>query len=332
MRAMLFEKTGKPLRLAETPKPRPGKGQILIRVETCGVCRTDLHVVDGELTHPQLPLIPGHQIVGIVEEAGHSLARHFNIGARVGVSWLGWACGECFYCLSQRENLCGKARFTGYQINGGMADYCVADESFCFEIPEGIDALHAAPLLCAGLIGYRALKLAGPAHDLGFYGFGSAAHILAQMVQHQGHRVFAFTRPGDKKTQAFALKLGAFWAGGTDEKPPVELGAALIFAPSGELVPLALSAVRRGGRVVCAGIHMSPIPSFSYDLLWGERSLLSVANLTREDGLEFFQLLKRIPVHPEVKVYPLEEANQALDDLRRGAFEGSAVLQIKNQV
>lgn len=327
MRAMLFEKTGTLLRLTDIPQPRPGKGQLLIKVEYCGICRTDLHVMDGELTEPKLPLVLGHQIVGVVEEAGPG-AKRFQKGKRVGVPWLGWTCGDCFYCRTDRENLCEKARYTGYQIDGGMADYCVAEEAFCFEIPLGFDGFHAAPLLCAGMIGYRALKMAGDFHDLGFYGFGSAAHLLTQLVQHRGDRVYAFTKPGDRKTQDFARKLGAFWAGGTDEKPPVELDSALIFAPAGELVPLALSAVKRGGKVVCAGIHMSAIPSFSYDLLWGERSVQSVANLTREDGREFFSLLTQIQVHPEVKVYALEEANQALDDLRHGAFQGSAVLQI----
>lgn len=327
MRAMLLEKIQTPLRLAEVPKPKLGKGQVLIRVEVCGLCRTDLHVVDGELSQPKLPLIPGHQIVGVVEDSSPG-AHHFKKGSRVGVPWLAWACGDCFYCQSGRENLCELARYTGYQMDGGMAEHCVADERFCFEIPEGIDPLHAAPLLCAGLIGFRALKMAGDFHDIGFYGFGSAAHLLTQLVQHRSDRVFAFTKPGDKKTQAFALKMGAFWSGGSDEKPPIELDSALIFAPSGELVPLALKAVKRGGRVVCAGIHMSPIPSFDYDLLWGERSIQSVANLTREDGMEFLQLVKQIPIRPEVKVYSLEDANQALDDLRHGRFQGSAVLRI----
>ncbi len=327
MRAMLLENIKTPLKLTNIAKPQLEKGQVLIRVEACGLCRTDLHVMDGELRDPKLPLVLGHQIVGKVECSSSSALR-FKVGDRVGVPWLAWACGDCFYCQTGRENLCDKARYTGYQVDGGMADYCLADERFCVDIPGEMDSLHAAPLLCAGLIGFRALKMAGDFHDLGFYGFGSAAHLLTQWVRHRGDRVFAFTRPGDKKTQAFALKLGAFWAGGSDEKPPVELDAALIFAPAGELVPQALKAVKRGGCVVCAGIHMSPIPSFSYDLLWGERSLRSVANLTREDALEFFGLLKQIPIRPEIKAYSLEEANQALDDLRHGRLQGSAVLRI----
>jgi len=331
MRAMLFEGVGRPLRAAEVPDPEPGPGQLLLRVHACGVCRTDLHVVDGELPDPKLPLVLGHQIVGTVEAAGpgSDRAARFRPGDRVGVPWLGWTDGTCRFCRSGRENLCLEARFTGYQLDGGYAELAVADERFCFAIPAGYPDLQAAPLLCAGLIGYRALRLAGPpetSERLGFYGFGAAAHILVQVARHQGRRIFAFTRPGDAAAQRFALTLGAEWAGGADERPPEPLDAALLFAPAGELVPAALAAVDRGGRVVCAGIHMSDIPSFPYELLWEERSVRSVANLTREDGEEFLALAPRVPVETTVQPFPLAQANEALAALRSGAIQGAAVI------
>lgn len=324
---MLFEKVGAPLRLAEIPVPLPEKHQIVVAVEYCGLCRTDLHVIDGELPHPKLPLVLGHQIVGRVVKPG---SKKWKTGDRVGIPWLAWTCGECTYCREGKENLCEKALYTGYQVDGGMAEYCAVNSDYCFKIPEFFESLHAAPLLCAGLIGYRAWRLAGKPKKIGFYGFGSSAHILTQLARYHGDQVFAFTRPGDEASQAFALKLGAVWAGGTDQKAPEELDAAILFAPVGSLVPLALAAVKKGGRVVCAGIHMSDIPSFSYDLLWGERSILSVANLTRQDGREFFQLAPQVPIHTQVKVYALEDANQALDDLRHGRFEGSAVVKVED--
>ena len=325
MRAMILERSGAPLRAAEVPAPEPGAGQLLLRVRCCAVCRTDLHVVDGELPDPRLPLIPGHQIVGVVEQLGEH-TDGFAVGDRVGVPWLGWTDGECRYCLSGRENLCENARFTGYQIDGGYAEYAAADARFCFPIPDGYPDLQAAPLLCAGLIGHRSLRLAGDAERLGLYGFGASAHIVAQVAAHENRRVFAFTSPGDEEAQRFARELGAEWAGGSDRLPPEELDAAIIFAPVGALVPAALRAVARGGTVVCAGIHMSDIPSFPYEILWGERSVRSVANLTRQDGLEFLELAPKIPVRTEVMQFPLEDANEALDALRGGGVRGAAVL------
>ncbi len=328
MRAMVLEKIGTPLRMAEVPDPKPGPAQVLIKVHACGICRTDLHVVDGELTEPKLPLIPGHQIVGTVLETGKD-AGTFKKGDRVGVPWLGGSCGKCRYCTSGRENLCGSARYTGYQIDGGFAEMTAADEHFCFPIPEGYPDLQAAPLFCAGLIGYRSYRMTGDAETLGFYGFGAAAHIIIQVARFQNKKVYAFTRPGDESSQEFAMSLGAEWAGGSDESPPVELDAAIIFAPVGELVPAALRAVGRGGVVVCAGIYMSDIPSFPYSILWEERVVRSVANLTRRDGEEFLALAPEVPVKTEVHPYPLEKANEALDDLRKGRFDGAAVVVVK---
>jgi alcohol dehydrogenase, propanol-preferring len=324
---MILDAPGEPLRVAEAPVPEPGEGQVLLRVHCCAVCRTDLHVVDGELPCPSLPLIPGHQIVGTVEKAGER-ADGFTVGERVGVPWLGWTDGECRYCLSGRENLCENARFTGYQLDGGYAGCTVADARFCFQIPEGFPDLQAAPLLCAGLIGHRSLRFAGDAERLGLYGFGASAHIVAQVAAHEGRRIFAFTSPNDDEAQEFARELGAEWAGSSEEAPPEELDAAIIFAPVGALVPAALRAVARGGTVVCAGIHMSDIPSFPYEILWGERSVISVANLTRQDGLDFLALAPEIPVRTEVVPFPLEEANEALDALRGGHLRGAAVLVI----
>lgn len=325
MQAMVLESPGHPLRLTERPLPAPGPGEVLIRVHACGVCRTDLHIVDGELTRPNLPLIPGHEVVGTVEATGDRVER-FSTGDRVGVPWLGWTCGRCAYCLAGQENLCDNARFTGYDIDGGYADYAVADERYCFAIPAGFPDLQAAPLFCAGLIGYRALRMAGDAGRLGLYGFGAAALILAQVARYQGRRVFAFTRPGDAGGQQFARDLGAVWAGGSDEKPPEELDTAIIFAPVGALIPTALRAVRKGGVVISAGIHMSDIPSFPYEILWGERVVRSVANLTRRDGEEFLHLAAEIPVHTEVEPFPFSAANEALHALRSGKIRGAAVL------
>jgi alcohol dehydrogenase, propanol-preferring len=327
MRAMILDVPGEPLRVAEVASPEPGEGQVLLRVHCCAVCRTDLHVVDGELPDPRLPLIPGHQIVGTVERIGEHIDG-FTVGERVGVPWLGWTDGECRYCLSGRENLCENARFTGYQIDGGYAEYALADGRFCFSIPESFPDLQAAPLLCAGLIGHRSLRFAGDAERLGLYGFGASAHIVAQVAAYEGRRVFAFTRPGDEEAQEFARELGAEWAGSSEEAPPEELDAAIIFAPVGALVPAALRAVARGGTVVCAGIHMSDIPSFSYDLLWEERSVRSVANLTRQDGLDFLALAPEVPVRTEVMPFPLEAANEALEALRGGRVRGAAVLVV----
>jgi alcohol dehydrogenase, propanol-preferring len=327
MRAMLFEKAGQPLRKAELPMPRPGPGQVLIRVRACAVCRTDLHIVDGELAQPKLPLIPGHEIVGIVEEKGEG-AERFETGDRVGIPWLGWTCGECSYCLWGRENLCDRARFTGYTIDGGYADYTIADQRFCFPIPDSYSDAEAAPLLCAGLIGYRSLVKAGDGKRLGIYGFGAAAHIITQVARYQNREIYGFTRPGDREAQKFAETLGAVWAGGSNELPPVKLDAAIIFAPVGELVPQALLAVGKGGIVVCGGIHMSDVPSFPYAILWEERSLCSVANLTRQDGEEFFALAPRVPVRTEVQTFPLEEANETLARLRSGKIQGAAVLTV----
>jgi propanol-preferring alcohol dehydrogenase len=317
MRAMVLEAPGAPLVERELPDPEPGPGQVLVRVRACGVCRTDLHVVDGELPDPKLPLVLGHQVVGEAPD-----------GRRLGIPWLGWTDGDCRYCLSGRENLCDRARFTGYTLDGGYAECLVADERFCLELPDAYDDEHAAPLLCAGLIGYRALRLAGDAERLGLYGFGSSAHIVAQVARRQGRRLFAFTRPGDAETQEFALGLGAEWAGGSDERPPEELDAAILFAPAGELVPAALRALAKGGTAVAAGIHMSEVPAFPYELLWGERSVRSVANLTRDDGREFLELAPRVPVRTEVEVLPLAEANEALERLRSGRVRGSLVLQV----
>jgi propanol-preferring alcohol dehydrogenase len=325
MRAMVLEAAHRPLQCAAVAVPEPGPGQVLIQVSACAVCRTDLHVVDGELTRPKLPLIPGHEIVGRVSALGPDVDR-FVIGDRVGVPWLGWTCGVCQFCNSGRENLCGLARFTGYQIDGGYTEFTVADQRFCFAIPDPYTDAEAAPLLCAGLIGYRSLRMAGDARRLGLYGFGAAAHIIAQVAHWEGREVFAFTSPGDTEAQDFARELGAIWAGGSDQSPPTSLDAAIIFAPVGPLVPAALRSTERGGTVVCAGIHMSPIPSFPYDLLWGERVVRSVANLTRRDGDEFLQLAPKVPVRTRPLSYPLEQANQALDDLRAGRLQGAAVL------
>ena len=327
MRAMVLEQQRQPLRPAELPEPAPGPGQVQLEVRACGVCRTDLHILDGDLPEPKLPLVMGHQIVGVVREAGEG-AERFAAGDRVGVPWLGWTCGECRYCRGGRENLCDRARFTGYDRDGGYAEVAVADERFCFPIPAGYPDLQAAPLLCAGLIGYRALRLAGEAERVGFYGFGAAAHILCQVAVHEGRRVFAFTREGDEETQAFARRLGAEWAGSSEEAPPEELDAAIVFAPVGSLMTAALRASAKGARIISAGIHMSDIPSFPYADLWGERTLGSVANLTRRDGEEFIALAPQVPVRTEVEVYPLEEANRALEDLRRGRFRGAAVLDV----
>ncbi len=325
MRAMLLDAPGRPLRCADVPTPEPGPGQVLLRVGACGVCRTDLHVADGELTDPALPLVLGHEIAGTVAACGRGAAR-YRPGERVGVPWLGRTCGACAFCRSGRENLCAEARFTGYQLPGGYAEFTVADERFCFPLPDGYTLAEAAPLLCAGLIGWRSLAAAGDAARLGLYGFGASAHIVAQVARHQGRRVFAFTRPGDADGRAFARSLGAEWAGDSDAPPPEELDAAIIFAPVGALVPAALRAVTRGGTVVCAGIHMSDIPSMPYALLWGERTLRSVANLTRRDGEEFLRAAPGAGVRTDVQLYPLERAGAALDDLRRGAVRGAAVL------
>ncbi len=327
MRAMILESRRQPLRPAELPEPSPGPGQVLIAVRACGVCRTDLHILDGELEHPKLPLVPGHQIVGTVAAAGEG-AERFEPGQRVGVPWLGWTDGTCRFCAGGRENLCDEARFTGYDLDGGYAEMAVADERFCFPIPEGYPDEQAAPLLCAGLIGYRALRLVGEAERLGLYGFGASAHILCQVAVAEGRRVFAFTREGDAETQEFARGLGAEWAGSSDELPPEQLDGAIVFAAAGPLMPAALRASAKGARVISAGIHMSDIPSFPYEILWGERTLGSVANLTRRDGEEFMALAPRVPVRAEVSVYPLEEANRALEDLRGGRFCGAAVLDV----
>lgn len=327
MRAMVLDHPGRPLRAADVPRPAPAEGQVLLRVRACGVCRTDLHIVAGELPEPKLPLIPGHQIVGTVVEGGAGAGR-FTPGQRVGVPWLGWTDGACGYCGAGRENLCNNARFTGYQLDGGYAEYAAADERYCFPIPGGYSDEQAAPLLCAGLIGYRALRLAGAAARLGIYGFGGAAHIVTQVAGWQGRRVYAFTRPGDEAKQRFARELGAAWAGGSDALPPEPLDAAILFAAAGELVPAALRAVGKGGVVVCAEIHMTDIPSFPYELLWQERVVRSVANLTRRDGEEFLALAPRVPVRTEVRPYPLEAANEALAALRAGAVRGAAVLVV----
>jgi propanol-preferring alcohol dehydrogenase len=325
MKAMLFESVGTPLRCVDLPKPRPGAKEVLLRVLACGVCRTDLHIVDGDLHEPETPLVLGHEIVGEIEELGAEVSG-LSVGQRVGVPWLGETCGCCDPCQTGHENLCDAARFTGYQRAGGYAEFTVADARYCFPIPHGYSDAEAAPLLCAGLIGYRSYRMAGEGENLGIYGFGAAAHIIAQVAQAQGRKVYAFTRPGDTDAQAFALQHGAIWAGNSDEAPPEALDAAILFAPVGALVPLALRAVKKGGVVVCAGIHMSPIPAFDYDLLWGERVLRSVANLTREDGLEFFRLAPEVPVRTQVECFPLEQANEALHRLRTGRVQGAAVL------
>ena len=323
--AMRLYSARTPLRKDRLPVPSIGPGQLLIRVRACGVCRTDLHIVDGELTDPKLPLVPGHEIIGEIEATGDGAGR-FAIGERVGVSWLASTCSECRYCHAFQENLCDAARFTGYSVDGGYAQYTVADERYCFPIPAPYSDAEAAPLMCAGLIGYRSLLKAGDAERLGIYGFGAAAHIVAQVAKYQGRRVYAFTRPGDREGQKFARDLGVVWAGGSDEPPPEELDAAIIFAPAGELVPAALRAIHRGGAVVCGGIHMSNIPSFPYELLWGERTLRSVANVTRRDAEEFLALAPRVPVRTDVTTFPLPEANEALTRLRDGRIRGAAVL------
>jgi propanol-preferring alcohol dehydrogenase len=325
MQAMVFAGPRQPLALTEVPTPRPGAGQVLIEVAACAVCRTDLHIVDGDLAHPKPALVPGHEIVGVVTATGAGADR-FAIGDRVGVPWLGWTCGTCAFCTSGRENLCDRARFTGYDIDGGFAELTVADERFCFALPREYSDISAAPLLCAGLIGSRALRLAGRASALGLYGFGAAAHIITQVARHQGSAVYAFTRPGDTAGQAFARELGAVWAGDSDTAPPVRLDAAVIFAPVGALVPVALRAVDKGGTVVCAGIHMSDIPAFPYRDLWEERTLRSVANLTRQDAEEFLALAPRVPVETRTVEYPLDRANEAIDDVRSGRIAGAAVL------
>jgi alcohol dehydrogenase, propanol-preferring len=322
MRAMVLERQREPLQPTDLPQPEPGPGQVLLEIAACGICRTDIHIVDGELTEPKLPLVPGHQIVGRVAGGG----ERFAPGQRVGVPWLGWTDGTCRYCRSGRENLCDSARFTGYDIDGGYAEMTLVDERFCFPLPDGYGDLQAAPLLCAGLIGHRTLRLAGDAERLGIYGFGAAAHIVCQVAVHEGRRVFAFTRADDEASQAFALELGAEWAGDALGPPPEELDAALIFAPVGELVPPALKAVAKGGTVVCGGIHMTDIPAMPYELLWGERVLRSVANLTRADAEEFLALAPRVPVRTETETFPLEQANEALDRLRSGNLRGAAVL------
>ncbi len=327
MRAMVLRRQGEPLRLEDVAEPTPGSGQVLIEVAACGLCRTDLHVVDGDLREPKLPLIPGHQVVGRVVGLGPGVAG-IEVGRRVGVPWLGWWCGECRYCREGRENLCDRALFTGYTLDGGFSRLMVAAERACLLLPDGYPDLQAAPLLCAGLIGYRSLRMAGDAPVVGVYGFGAAAHIVTQVAIHRGQTVFAFTRPGDVSSQAFAREMGAAWVGATSDLPPQPLDGAIIFAPAGELVPIALRHVRKGGTVVCGGIHMSDIPSFPYDLLWGERALRSVANLTHADGVEFMEIAPRVPIHTEVEVFPLEAANDALARLRAGDVRGAAVLAL----
>jgi propanol-preferring alcohol dehydrogenase len=325
VKAMVLERPGEPLREGSRPALSPGPGQVLLRVRACGVCRTDLHVVDGELPPLGRPVVPGHQIVGEVEAVGAGVER-LSLGQRVGVPWLGWTCGSCRFCAGGRENLCAEARFTGYHIEGGFAEQAVADARYTFPIPEGYPDLQAAPLLCAGLIGYRALRMAGDAERLGLYGFGAAAHIVAQVARHQRRRVFAFVRPGDREAREFALSAGVEWAGESGQAPPEPLDAAILFAPAGELVPVALRAVERGGTVVCAGIHMSDIPSFPYRILWEERIVRSVANLTRRDGEEFLALAPRVPLRMEIEAFPLAAANEALGRLRAGRIRGAAVL------
>ncbi len=322
---MVLDKPRRPLQLRDLPEPKPVAGQLRVRVSTCAICRTDLHVVDGELPNPKLPLIPGHQIVGRIEEIGERV-EGFSIGERVGIPWLGWTCGECRYCRSSRENLCDRARFTGYTIDGGYAELAVADARFCFRLPKLYNDVDAAPLLCAGLLGYRSLRKTGDARRLGIYGFGNAAQLIAQIALYQGRELFVFTRPGDKAGQESARSLGALWAGGSDETPPEKLDAAIIFAPVGALVPAALRALAKGGIVVCGGIHMSDIPSFPYVDLWGERTICSVANLTRRDGEEFLEIAPRVPVKTKTETFPLEKANTALEKFRSGKLNAAAVL------
>jgi len=328
MRAMVLDKPRQPLQLRDIEKPRPAKGQLLVRIATCAVCRTDLHVVDGELPDPRLPLIPGHQIVGYVEEVGPEIPSSFAISDRVGIPWLGWTDGDCVYCRSNRENLCDRARFTGYTIDGGYAEFTVADARFCFHLPDRYNDVEIAPLLCAGLIGYRSYRKTGNVRRLGIYGFGNAAHLIAQVALYEGRDLFVFTRPGDVETQQSAKALGAKWAGGSDEMPPEKLDAAIVFASVGPLVPAALRALAKGGIVVCGGIHMSDIPSFPYADLWEERVITSVANLTRRDGEEFFDIAPRVPVKTNTETFPLEDANIALDRFRAGQLRGTAVLLI----
>jgi propanol-preferring alcohol dehydrogenase len=324
LEAMVLRTPRTPLVREQRELPEPGPGQVRVRVSACAVCRTDLHVVDGELPDPKLPVVPGHEIVGVIDATGSQTA--WQTGERVGIPWLGYSCGQCVYCRSGQENLCDFARFTGYQIDGGYANYTLADARFCLSLPDRLDDLHAAPLLCAGLIGYRCLAKAGDARRLGLYGFGAAAHLIAQIARHQQREIYAFVRRGDEHSAAFARSLGAHWVGPSDEPPPEPLDAAIIFAPAGELVPLALRAVRKGGRVVCGGIHMSPIPQFPYEWLWGERQILSVANLTRADGEQFMRLAGQVPLAVQVHPYGLDQAQQALEDLRAGRFDGAAVL------
>jgi alcohol dehydrogenase, propanol-preferring len=328
MRAMVLDKPRQPLQLRDVEKPRPAKGQLLVKIATCAVCRTDLHVVDGELPDPKLPLIPGHQIVGRVEEIGEEVNSKFKIGDRVGIPWLGWTDGECVYCRSDRENLCDRARFTGYTIDGGYAEFTAADARFCFHLPDRYDDVEVAPLLCAGLIGYRSYRKTGDARRLGIYGFGNAAHLIVQIALYEGRDLFVFTRPGDIETQQRAKALGVKWAGGSDEMPPEKLDAAIIFASVGPLVPTALHALAKGGIVVCGGIHMSDIPSFPYVYLWEERVITSVANLMRRDGEEFFEIASRVPVKTKTETFPLEEANIALNRFRSGELKSTAVLTI----
>ncbi|MDO8670228.1 MAG: zinc-dependent alcohol dehydrogenase family protein [Dehalococcoidia bacterium] len=328
MKAMVLRASGRPLEMADLPVPRTRPGQVLIRVRACGICRTDLHILDGELARPKLPLIPGHEIVGTVVKTGDSKSA-LEVGQRVGVPWLTWTCGECRFCRAGKENLCDNALFTGYTLDGGYAEYVVADERYCFALPESFGDAEAAPLLCAGLIGYRSYRLAGEDIErLGIYGFGAAAHIITQIAAHQGKQVYAFTRAGDVESQSFACRLGAVWAGNSTDMPPKALDAALIFAPIGPLVPAALKATAKGGTVVCGGIHMSDIPSFPYHLLWEERIVRSVANLTRRDGEELLALASQVPVKTTIQLFPLEQANEALKRLRNGQIEGAAVLMI----
>jgi propanol-preferring alcohol dehydrogenase len=327
MRAMVLSRPKVPLQLRDVPKPKPATGQLLVRVSTCAVCRTDLHIVDGELSDPKLPLILGHQIVGRVEQMGGNVDK-FSVGDRVGIPWLGWTDGECRYCRSNRENLCDRARFTGYTIDGGYAEFVTADARYCFHLPDQYNDVDLAPFLCAGLLGYRSYRKTGDARRLGIYGFGAAAHLIAQVAVHERRELYAFTRPGDEAGQISARKLGAVWAGGSDEMPPEKLDAAIIFAPVGEIVPLALRALVKGGIVVCGGIHMSDIPAFPYADLWDERAICSVANLTRDDGEEFLEIAPRVPVRTKTEMFPLEEANTALEKFRNGELSGTAVLKI----
>src|ERR1700730_4506837 len=338
MRAMFLKKPGQPLVLRDAPKPKPGRGQLLVRVATCAVCRTDLHIVDGELAEPKLPLILGHQIVGRVEEIGPEIDSSlvighssFAVGDRIGIPWLGWTDGDCVYCRSKRENLCDRAKFTGYTIDGGYAEFTVADARYCFHLPNEYNDVDVAPLLCAGLIGYRSYRKTGEARHLGIYGFGNAGNLIAQIALYQNRKLFVFTRPGDKATQEAAMKMGATWAGGSDEMPPEKLDAAIIFASVGALVPSALRALAKGGIVVCGGIHMTDIPSFPYVDLWSERMITSVANLTRRDGEEFLQIAPRVPVQPKRETFPLEEANAVLEKFRAGEVHGTAVLVISDR-